>query len=575
MNFFSQIKEVWNRLPITGRSMTIGAAAATLGLLSVVIYYGSQPEYGVLFADLKPADAQTIVEKLKASSIPYSISNNGTTIQVPNEKISELRLQMASAGVLSGGHVGFDLFDKTSFGATDFAQQVNYRRAVEGELSKTLEGMDEVEQARVHLTPKKESVYTEKEEGAKASVMLRVQQGKELSAERTDAIVSLVASSIEGLDPSGISVMDTRGRLLTAAGGGGRSGNNSLSDAGAFNAQLGAKQKLEAETAARVISLLEPVVGEGRVRADVAADVDFSKIEQTEEKYNPQSQVVRSQQTSQESRNTSAKNPVGIVGARANDPTTQASPAPAPATVQNNGDNRTATTTNYEIDKIVKKTLGGGGRVNRMTVSVVVDHKNVNGVNTARTPDEIKQMQELVQAAVGTDAQRGDSVVVQTMLFDKPELEAGTNGVSWLDRNKQLVSNAVKYGSLVAIVLLLLLFVVRPARKALLIATAPPVETKLLAAHIESEQFVEQRSLTVKETQNALTTGENVLPELEPMMTVAELEAKMQTEIETEVAVVNSHAQRTEAVKKMLTEQTLKDPENVVSTLRGWLREQG
>ena len=152
-----------------------------LGLLGAIVYYGSQPEYGVLFSDLKPADAQTIVEKLKAENVPYTLSNNGTTIQVPNERIAELRLQMASAGVLSGGHVGFDLFDKTSFGATDFAQQVNYRRAIEGELAKTLEGMDEVESARVHITPKKESVFTEKEEGAKASVMLRVRQGKELS----------------------------------------------------------------------------------------------------------------------------------------------------------------------------------------------------------------------------------------------------------------------------------------------------------------------------------------------------------------------------------------------------------
>ena len=200
MSPLNQVKEIWNRLPNAGKIATAAAGVATLGLMLALIYYGSQPEYGVLFSDLKPADAQTIVEKLKTENVAYSLSNGGTTIQVPTANISELRLKMAGTGVLSGGHVGFDLFDKTNFGATDFTQQVNYRRAIEGELSRTLEGMDEVESVRVHITPKKESVFSEKEEGAKASVMLRVRQGKELSSERTEAIVSLVASSVEGLD---------------------------------------------------------------------------------------------------------------------------------------------------------------------------------------------------------------------------------------------------------------------------------------------------------------------------------------------------------------------------------------
>ena len=374
------IKQIWSRLPIAGRAAVIGAGVVTLGLFGAIIYYGSQPDYAVLFADLKPADAQSIVEKLKAANVPYTLANNGMTVQVPSKRVSELRLQMASEGALSGGHVGFDLFDKTSFGATDFAQQINYRRAVEGEIGKTLEGMDEVESARVHITPKKESVFTEKEEGAKASVMLRVKQGKQLSAERTDSIVSLLSSSVEGLDPGSVSVMDTRGRLMTT-GRGGKSG--AYSDAGLFQAQLEAKQKFETENAARVIAFLEPVIGEGRVRSDVAADIDFSQVEQTEEKYDPQSQVVRSQQSSTESRNSTSRGPAGVVGARSNDPTTPAPPAtvtPAPV----GADQRGATTTNYEIDKTVRRTVGGGGRINRMTVSVVVDSKNVNGVEVAR-----------------------------------------------------------------------------------------------------------------------------------------------------------------------------------------------
>ena len=568
-----QVKEIWSKLPLAGRISVIAAAVGTLGLLAAVVYYGSQAEYAVLFSDLKPTDAQAIVEKLKASNVPYSLSNNNTTVSVPAERVAEMRLEMASSGVLSGGHVGFDLFDKTSFGATDFTQQVNYRRAIEGELAKTLEGMDEVEQARVHLTPKKESIFTEKEEGAKASVMLRVRQGKELSQERTDAIVSLLSSAIEGLDPSSISVMDTRGRLLTAAG----SKRGAFSDAGAFHAQLEAKQKFEAETAARVITLLEPISGDGKVRADVSADVDFSQVEQTEEKYNPQSQVIRSQQTSQEVRN-SAQNQNPAVGARANDPTIP--PVAAPQQNTQNNDQRQAMTTNYEIDKTVRRTVGGGGRINRMSVSVVLDHKNVNGVQTARTPEELKQIQDLVSAAVGVDGQRGDAVVVQTMPFDKPQIDEAQKG--WTDRLSQMSPLLVKYGALILVALLLLLFVVRPARRALTAAAPqpepillPPAEVPALAgasAEILIEE--ERREVEILE-ENAFPIMEEV-PQLTAMKTVAELEAEMnaQTSIRETISVTPPvDAQRTEMIRVMIEEEIFKEPELVAGTLRSWLQE--
>ncbi|MBS1792389.1 MAG: flagellar M-ring protein FliF [Acidobacteria bacterium] len=562
----TQIKETWERLPMKGRIATIAAAVATLGLVGALVYYGSQPDYAVLFSDLNPTDAQSIVDKLKAENVPYSLTNGGTTISVPQERISELRLQVAASGAISGGHVGFDLFDKTSFGATDFAQQVNYRRAIEGELSKTLEGMDEVDSARVHITPQKESVFTEKEEGAKASVMLKVKQNKELSPERTDAIVSLLASSVEGLDPSNVSVMDTRGRLLVAAG---RGKSGGLNDAGAFHAQLEAKQKYEMESAARIIALLEPVVGQDRVRADVAADIDFSQIEQNEEKYNPQSQVVRSQQTSQEARNSNSANPNGVVGARSNNPTT-ASPSPTPA-ASTTGDSRNTATVNYEIDKTVRKTIGGGGRVSRMTVSVVVDNKTVNGVEVARTPDEIKQIQDLVGGAIGIDPNRGDSVVVQTMPFDKPADTA--TPPSTLDKYKQFVPSALKYGALVLIALLLLWFVILPARKALKAAAVPETDqARLLEGAKSEESEEEEKRLEETETPKQLEENHGEIP---PLTTVADLEAQMNAEDHAmaELPPVNEEILRIENIKKQIIDQSLNDTETVVSTLRGWLRE--
>ena len=562
MALFTQLKDVWNRLPIGGRVATVGSALVTLGLIGALVYYGSQPDYGLLFADLTPTDAQKIVEKLKTANVPYSLTNGGTTIHVPHERISELRLQMAGEGAISGGHVGFDLFDKTSFGATDFAQQVNYRRAIEGELAKTLEGMDEVESARVHLTPKKESVFAEKEEGAKASVMVKVRQNKELSSERSEAIVSLVASSIEGLDPSHISVMDTRGRLLVAAGTGRNDPSNS---AGAFQAQLEAKQKYEAENAARIITLLEPVVGEGRVRADVSAELDFSHVEQSEEKYDPQSQVVRSQQTSQEARNSTSRGSGetgGIAGARSNNPATQPPPATNPSQVT--GDQRNTSTVNYEIDKTVKKTSGGGGRVNRMTVSVVVDHKNVNDVEVARTSEELRQIQDLVSAAVGINGERSDSVVVQTMPFSKPASEDASTA-SFMERNKQLVSSATKYGALILVAILLLLFAIRPAIKALKAAAIPAENQDLLA---DGNLTGERRGLVLGAGDHPVTSASDT----SQMMTVGEMQAQINSGPD---ATAGNKIQRTETIRKQLVEQSLTDTDMVVNTMRGWLTEKG
>lgn len=540
-----QGKEIWTRLNMTQRLMVVGAAFGTIALLVALVFYYSGEEYGVLFSELKPTDAQAIVEKLKTSNVSYKLSNNGTTISVPTNRVTELRLQMASAGVLSGGHVGFDVFDKTNFGATDFVQQVNYQRAIEGELARTLEGMEEVESARVHITKARESIYADKEEHAKASVMLRVRQNRELSKERTDSVVGLVASAVEGLDPDDISVMDTSGRLLTSAN------RNGKDDTGAFNSQLEAKRKLEAETATRVISLLEPISGAGRVRADVAADVDFSQIEQTEEKYNPQSQVVRSQQTTQESRNGKTTTPSGITGARGNDPATQANQT----TAANTGDTRSATTTNYEIDKILKHTIGNSGRITRLSVSVLVDSKVVNGVSVVRPPEELQKIQDIVSAAVGIDKQRGDQIVVQTMAFDQQPTAPETANLSFLQKNRELVNTVIKYVAPVIIVLLFLFFVIRPAKKAL---NAAFNSQKLLPAGAEGAHL----ALTEGEISQAVDKLSN---ENHPQ-TVAEMQAAL-----SQAGVDNN---RKEDIRRELNHRIKEDPDLMAMTVRSWLNEE-
>jgi len=549
--FLTQLYDLWSRMKPGQRMAVLLGGAGTIALIGALVYYGAQPEYGVLFSDLKPADAQTIVEKLKTANVQYKLSNNGTVVSVPSDRVSELRLQMASNGALSGGHVGFDIFDRTSFGATDFTQQVNYQRAIEGELARTIEGMNEIESARVHITQPHESLYTEKTQRAKASVMVRMRQDRALSRERTEAVVSLIASAVEGLDPADVAVMDTQGRLLSSPSSGG------VGDAGAFGAHLEARRKLEAETAARIVSLIEPISGIGHVRADVAADVDFSQIEQTEEKYDPKSQVIRSQQTSQESRNTNNAGAGNIVGVRANDPAVSNPPVTTSKPIAA-GDQRSATTTSYEIDKTVKRTIGGGGRVTRMSVSVVVDYKNVAGVTTARTNDELTKIQNLVSAAVGIDSNRGDQVVVQTIPFDQPTVEV--RNPTWLEKNNDLVRTAIKYTALVVAAVLLLIFVIRPAKKALKLAGK------------------NQRLLPAAERQQALAlpsgSGEMVRrDDLEQARTVAEIEAEMERQVAREMNAFTPDVVRASTLKKQLVERSRKEPESVAMTIRGWLQE--
>lgn len=560
-----QITEIWKRLKPGQRIVVIAAAVATLALVGALVIYGSRAEYGVLFSDLKPADAQAIVEKLKSAGVAYQLSNGGTTVSVPSDRVAELRLQMAAAGALTGGHVGFDLFDKNSFGATDFAQQVNYQRALAGELSRTLEALDEVESARVHITPARNSVFLDKAERAKSSVMLRVRQGRELSRERTEAVVNLVASAVEGLDPADVSVMDARGRLLSAPGRAGASGGGG--DAGAFDSHLESRRRFESETAARIVSLLEPVVGAGRVRADVSAELDFSQVEQTEEKYDPQSAVVRSQQSTQELRAGAqqAGNALaaagGVAGARANDPDARAA-APQRAAAAPSGDQRTATTTNYEIDKIVRRTIGGGGRITRLSASVVVDYKTQNGVAAARTSEELGKLQELVSAAVGLNSERGDQLVVQSIPFDQPTVGEAAPP-TWLESNKELVRTAIKYGLLVVAALVIVLFVVRPARRALRAASSATSPLQLPPADSNGGMRVGDAlnaAGAYAGLQSAGALGEAVGPR-----TVAELEEEMKTGADA------NDARR--AARSQLVARSQSEPEMVAMTLRGWLRE--
>ncbi len=593
---FKPVTELWQRLNPRQRVAIGVAATAVLTLMGALIWFGSQQEYGVLFSDLRTTDAQAIVEKLKAASVPYRLSGGGATVSVPTDRVTEMRLQIAASGILSGNHVGFDIFDRSGFGATDFTQKVNYQRAIEGELARTLEGMDEVEAARVHVTALRDSVFIDKTEPAKASVVLRMRAGRDLSRERTEAVVNLIASGVEGLDPKNISVMDARGRVFAAPD---RDGAKAKNGASPLDSNLAIRQKLEMETAARIVELLEPVVGEGRVRANVAADVDFSQIEQTAEKFDPKSATMRSQQTLQESRTGGLRGPGGLVGARANDPQLQPTPTPSPAPANGQpapspaasplppalGDSRNASTTNWEIDKTVTRTLNNGGRLMKLSASVVVDYRKDAGKAEPRPADELKKMQDLVAAAVGIDTQRGDQVVVQSLPFDLPQ----DAKPSPLDRYRELILMAIKYGSIVLAALLIIFFAVRPAQKALREAMKPA--PALLSATTNADAPLSvgaalgQGSETTAATVPAqLSEGERraALPgatgesDGEGPRTIAEIESALNAQFAAEAdGPTVAEARRASEIRKLLIERSQQSPETVATTLRSWLQEKG
>ncbi|HNH81683.1 MAG TPA: flagellar basal-body MS-ring/collar protein FliF [Acidobacteriota bacterium] len=584
-NTLTQFRDLWNRFSPVQRFIIIGAALATLGLIGGLVYFNSQPEYGVLFSDLRSSDAQAMVEKLKAAGIPYRLSNGGSTILVPAEQVNESRLQMAGSGMLSNGHVGFDLFDKNSFGMTDFTQQVNYQRALEGELSRTIESMAEVQSVRVHITQSRESLFTEKSEPAKAAVLLTLKR-PDIPQERVESIVNLISGSVEGLTPDNVSVTDARGRLL--AGG----QQDSLKGVNKLDSLLAVRRKFEAETGARVVELLEPLVGTGHVRANVSAEIDFSEVEETQEQYDPKSQVIRMQQLAQEYRNKTG-GPSGVVGTRANDPTlpaitttvdpTKLDPAAPPTDptkplVTGVGDERITSTTTYEIDKTARHTIGAGGTLTRLSVSVLLDDPT-GPEAVKRTTQDQEKIQGLVAAAVGINTGRGDQIVVHMIPFQREPVE--TAPVRWWERNQELTRYLIKYGSLALLALFIILLVIRPALRLLRSSPVParsqtllPEAQQLALAEgktIESHTEVSQALAALSEEPRALLETSEPVAIAKPK-TVAQMEAEIEMELDSKLP--NLQGARSTLLRKRLIEQGQKEPQKLAQTLRGWLQEE-
>src|SRR5215471_7540636 len=346
-------------------SLTL-AFLAVVGLTIGSAYWLNTPSYGVLFSDMDTESASSVMAKLKEQKIPYEIDEGGKTIRVATTRVDELRLELAGQGMPGSGHVGFEIFDKTAFGVTDFLEHVNYRRALEGELARTISTISEVAGARVHIAMPQPSLFSGRDQPTKASVILKLRNKTQLAPQTVTAITGLVSASVESLKPEAVVIIDNFGRPLSRT-------EDPDDASGAVGIER--QQRIERELSARVINLLEPIVGAGRVRVNVTAKLNSDTNEETEEKWDP-TPVVRSKQMVSQTANGVAGAAQGVAGSRTNLPPDPARPeASAVASLTNipTGAAHTAETTNYEVSKLTRHSLQPRGDITRLSVAVLVD----------------------------------------------------------------------------------------------------------------------------------------------------------------------------------------------------------
>lgn len=407
----------FNRLPMQNRFGLMVAVAALAAVLAASWMWSRTPDWRILFANLGDRDGGAIVAALGQMNVPYKFNESGTVILVPDSHVHDARLKLAAQGLPRGGTVGFELIESQKLGATQFQQQIAYQRALEGELARTIQALASVHSARVHLAVPKPTTFLREQAKPSASVMISLYPGKALERAQIAGIVNLVASSVPQLSPRAVSVVDEAGTLLSAP----QDGQGSTLDA----SQLAYVQSVEAATIRRIRDILEPIVGADSVRAQVTAEVDFSSSEATAESYKPNpanEAAVRSLQSS-ESAAPGGAGAQGVPGPASNQPTGDAATAvPGAARPAGAAPLRKDTNTRYELDRTVRRTHQPTGQVKRLSAAVVINHRIATDARgktteTARTEDEMKQLQALVKEAMGFSQTRGDSLNLANAAF--------------------------------------------------------------------------------------------------------------------------------------------------------------
>ncbi|EEG07416.1 flagellar basal-body MS-ring/collar protein FliF [Pseudogulbenkiania ferrooxidans] len=470
----NEASDRFKALPNNKKILLFAALAAVFSVIVGLLILNRTPDYKVLFANLADRDGGQITAALQQMNVPYQIGGGGV-ISVPSDKVYDVRLKLAAQGLPKAGGVGFELMDNQKFGISQFAEQVNYQRAIEGELARTIEAIGAVESARVHIAIPKQSVFVRDQQQPTASVMLNLYPGRVLDGGQISGILHLVSSSVPNLSARNVTVVDQDGNLLSS-----QSDVNNA--AGLDQRQLGYVHQIESDFVKRIEGILEPIFGKGNVRAQVTANVDFSEVEQTSETFRPNStpnpSATRSQQIV-EKLGSGSNLPGGVPGALSNQPPSAASapltlpPGAAPGTATlsgqplgQNGALERQLITNYEVDKTIQHTKLPKGVLKRLSAAVVVNYRLMPDRNgevkpTPLTAQEIQQINNLVRETMGYNTERGDTLNVVNAAFagNAPPASLQEKVVDYVSSN---ATDLVKYVLLAIAVLYLLFGVVRP-----------------------------------------------------------------------------------------------------------------
>lgn len=451
------------------------AVAAIIALLSGSWMWSQTPDYKVLYSNLSDRDGGTVISSLQQMNIPYKMAEGGGAILVPSGQVYEVRLRLASQGLPKGSVVGFELMDGQKLGMSEFQERVNYQRALEGEITRSIQSLSAVQGARVHLAIPRPSVFIREQQKPSASVLLSLYPGRSLDTAQVSGIVHLISSSVPELPLNNVTVVDQNGNLLTGAGEG------AGAHAGLDPTQLDYLHQVEQSYVKRIESILTPILGLGNVKAQVAADLDFARVEQTAETYKPNpvpnEAAIRSQQMS-ETNGDAGKQASGVPGALSNQPpgaasapiTAAAAPgAGAAAGAAAGGANvHKESTVNFEVDKTIQHVRQPVGGVKRLSVAVVVNHRKAAGkdgkaANKPLTPAELGQVQNLVKEAMGFSQARGDTLNVVNAAFTEGEAEEIPSVPLWKDPGNMALVKEIGKNLLIAALLFYLVFgVIRP-----------------------------------------------------------------------------------------------------------------
>lgn len=473
------------RLSALDRSqrMRLGAGIALLVVAAVAaMVMGRQPDYKVLFSNLSDKDGGAIVAQLSQMNVPYKHADGGGAILIPAERVHDVRLRLATQGLPRGSVTGFELMETNRFGMTQFQERLNFQRGLEGELTRSIQALSSVQGARVHLALPNQNGFFREQQKPSASVLVSLHPGRILDRAQLAGIVHLVASSVPELAPSAVSVLDDTGKLLSQS-------PDAAGEDGINAQQLLYVQQIEQQYARRIMEILEPVVGRNNVKAQVSAELDFSRTESTSEQFRPNqtpdSGAIRSQQVL-ESSGTANKTATGVPGAVANQPPAPsaapvngANPAPTAGGQQGAGEStsKRESTTNYEVDKTVKVTRGNNWAIKRLSAAVVVNYQALaeekGGASPKPlTPEQIEQMTGLVRETIGFNKERGDSVNLMNTPFLSSETPAPAVPLWKQPETIELAKTFAWPLGAVLFAALVLLGLVRPALK----GTAKPAE---------------------------------------------------------------------------------------------------